>query len=224
MIERCTIPHLACLLLASQASLAAEQMDGFELWPGETAAGQARSQLALPVAAKVQDTSSELESEDEAPQWASCFSFGAGATVLFPIRLVDEQAGGERIFSDFFASWAPFDAPGEIGIGFGLGRSGDILLQPNLRFFFVKSQAFSAYLEGDFALLSQSGATALGGGAASGMVIGLMDHLALELRASVSLLSLQAEQDVRFFDPRSNTAGSELAIFPCVTLRVLARF
>lgn len=166
--------------------------------------------------------SHQAQSEDGYVIW-----FGAGASWMMPLRL-SGGSNDSRVLSEFSVSWAPFGIPGEIGVDLLMNRNSTFLVRPNLKFFFVKHKVFSFYFEGSCAILSAAGGTHVGGGGGLGVTFGLMDHLALELRAVAVVLHLPGEATAAFAGVAledDETAGSKDLMFaPSIGARITARF
>ena len=222
----------AGLLLAS-VQVQSQGMDGFESW--EQAVAQASPSAAAvvadppsdsrPVAAEVFEQAEAVADAEQAPG-EYIIRFGVGATWLLPLRL-DDKASGDRLMSDFSVSWAPFGLLGEIGADLAIGRQNTFVFRPNLKFFFIKHPWVSVYMEGACEVLSHADGTEVGGGAGLGLVIGILDNLALEIHASASLYSLSeagAAQLLDLPDPTARADGSDLTVFPSVSARIMARF
>jgi hypothetical protein len=152
--------------------------------------------------------------------------FGAGASWLVPMAVLGD-GGSDKVLSVFSASVAPFGL-GEVGVDLALGRESEFFLQPNLKFYFLKGWHVSIYLEGLASIYSSSETTDVGGGAGMGIIGGLMDNLAFEIRANVAVHGLGGKPTGLAGVPAEGTdvadAGTSLVICPSVGARVLARF
>jgi hypothetical protein len=151
--------------------------------------------------------------------------FGAGARWLAPIRISDGLRN-DKLFPVFSVSVAPFRIIGEVGLDLVMGKDSSFFLEPNLKFFFVKNDILSVYLEGTVAIYSQQSGTRIGGGTGLGILAGLMDHLALEIRAAALVLNLRGEDSVSLLSNISETSNGPTALVLCPSLeaRLLARF
>jgi hypothetical protein len=151
--------------------------------------------------------------------------FGAGAAWMFPMRLA-EWKQSDVVFSKISASWAPFGLVGEVGLDLALGRKSDFFLLPNLKFYFAKHRSFSIYLEGSAAIYSYPNGTDLGGGAGLGIILGLMDHLAIEFRASAVMFGFPEEKSLPLIGSSSEQSAGIPAIILCPSVgsRLVARF
>jgi hypothetical protein len=153
--------------------------------------------------------------------------FGAGAALMVPYR-VSDGAMDSRVLSEFSLSWAPFGIVGEIGADVAITRSSSFLFRPNLKFYFVKHDIFSLYLEGSCAIFSGPDDTHVGGGGALGLVFGVMEHLAVEFRAGGSAFSMSEQSSSALLDGAPYREGSEatpgLVLLPSVSARLMARF
>jgi len=161
-------------------------------------------------------------------QWEKQYfiRFGAGVSWMIPMRLAD-MANGERLMSEFSVSWAPAGMIAEIGMDLGIGRDNVFDIKPNLKFFFLSNQWLSVYLEGGCDVMFFEEGREVGAGAGLGFVLGIMENLALEIKASASVFSLSDEGASRlleFSDELANTQVSNLSIFPSLTARIAARF
>jgi len=182
---------------------------------GQTESNAVRTELEL--------TESSTKATDQ-PKQDFIIHFGAGAIWTVPLRLAD-KATDDKVLSVFSASWSPFGLIGEVGFDLAMARNSSFLASPNLKFFFVKHHAFSCYLEGSLAIHSHLAGTDLGGGGGFGMIFGLIDHLAFEIRASAVLLDLSGEVAGQMFSAEDGPAEvSNLVVVPAVGARLLARF
>jgi hypothetical protein len=166
------------------------------------------------------------QSAEDTPARDYVILFGAGALVVVPYR-VSDGAMDSRVLSEFSVSWAPFGIVGEIGADLAIAKDSSFLFRPNLKFYFVKHEVFSAYLEGSCAVYSGSDGTYVGGGGALGLLFGVMEHLAIELRAGGSALSMSAQASSALVDGApyaENDRASGLVLLPAVSARVMARF
>jgi hypothetical protein len=160
--------------------------------------------------------------EDSGPH---VLHFGAGASFLAPIR-PDDRAADHRWMSEISIRWAPFGLIGELGLDVALGRDQVFLIRPNLKFFFVKGWWFSMFLDGGCSILSHPGGTEVGGSASLGLVIGLHEHIALEIAGTASLFGLDDPAAAAFVG--AAVAGEDrarrLVVFPGASARLMARF
>ena len=165
----------------------------------------------------------EKRSEDSPEEYL--VHFGAGARWLMAVRTSDASAA-DSVLSVFSASLSPYGIVGEIGIDLALGKDSSFFLSPNLKFYFVKHEIISVYLEGAFVLYSQSSGTHYGGGAGLGIVGGLMQHLSIELRAAAVLLNLNDAESAALLDMTADpsTGSNALIVCPSVEARLMARF
>ena len=241
------IPLFLASLLLVPSTTRSDNVDsgGFEMWedhlvelasatPGSSSSRQsARSGVVghlenSPVPAeRVVEPPAVAESHRDQSEDVYVIWFGAGASWMMPLRL-SGGANDSRVLSEFSVSWAPFGIPGEIGADLLMNRNNTFLVRPNLKFFFVKHKMFSFYFEGSCAILSAAGGTHVGGGGGLGVAFGLMNHLALEMRAVVVALHLPGEAMAAFAGVAledDETAGSkDLMLAPSIGARITARF
>ena len=202
--------------------------DDFEWWDVEVEAKPAPSITPVPTATPA-PANTTIETEPlpaNSNKNLSVIRFGAGASWQIFLRMEDKLTQ-DRIMSDFSFSWAPFGLMGEIGTDMSIGRKGMFIVHPNMKFFFVKKQPFSLYLEAACDVLSFSGGTEIGGGAALGMVFGLMDNLAIEVRAGTSIFDFSDQAAVAMLgldETTSQVADSNLSVLPILSARLMARF
>jgi hypothetical protein len=151
--------------------------------------------------------------------------FGAGARWLIAVRVAD-GARDDTILSVFSFSVSPYGIAGEVGVDLALGKNSTFFIEPNLKFFFVKHEIISVYLEGDFAIYSQPSSTRFGGGASLGVVGGLIKHLSIELRASTLLLNLSGADSASLLNTNPDPTDGKKALILCPSLemRLMARF
>jgi hypothetical protein len=154
-------------------------------------------------------------------------SFGAGAVYLNPYRPSD-NAKGQQVLPTFFFNWAPFWVS-EIGAAMDIGQKNSFIFRPNAKVFFIKSAGFSVYLEGNAAIFSHPSGTDVGGGASLGMIIGLMDHVGLEIRAGGLAANMSPEAAAHFVEAgnmvqRSALKESSTVLFPSAGASLMARF
>ncbi len=182
--------------------------------------------IPAPVPAAAITTIDTKAASTDSSESLSVVRFGAGASWQVFLRMEDKLTS-DRVMSDFSFSWAPFGLLGEIGADMSIGRDGMFIFHPNLKFFFVKNQTFSLYLEGACDVLSFSDGIEIGGGAGLGVVFGLMDNLAIEVRAGASVFDFSDQAAVAMLgldETTSQLADSNLSVLPTVTARLMARF
>ncbi|MBW1807868.1 MAG: hypothetical protein JRJ19_13665 [Deltaproteobacteria bacterium] len=173
---------------------------------------------ALPENTKVEESATE--------EFNPIIRFGAGATYLISVRPSD-VALGDKILTEFSASWCPFGAVAEIGFDMAIARDNTFFARPNLKLFIVRNNSFGLFLEGNFAIYSHSKGIDLGGGAAIGTVTGITDHLAIEAFVAAMVFSMSADGAKSIVsggflgDPGD---GSGLVVMPYAGLRLTARF
>ena len=176
------------------------------------------------------DSSTELTVHENVQvgdaQAGTIIRFGAGASWMHPLRLSD-KASDDRLMTEFSASWAPFGLQGEIGFDFLIARDQKFVVRPNLKFYFFKHPWFSLFMEGACEVLFLAEGTELGGGGGLGVVIGLADNLAIELKGSASIYSMTPEGSQAMFGSAQDeldVGGRQLAVLPAATIRLMARF
>lgn len=186
-------------------------------------ADQDTAQAASVTQATAPPPIAEKRSEDSPKEYL--IHFGAGARWLVPVRISDGSRE-DSLLSVFSVSVAPFRIIGEVGIDLSMGKDSSFFLEPNLKFFFVKHETVSIYLQGAFAVYSQSSGTYLGGGAGLGVVGGIMKHLAIEFRASAVLLNLNGADSASLLNTAPDSAGVDKTLLLCPSLeaRLMARF
>jgi hypothetical protein len=218
----------ACLLLVPSITRGeTADLGGFEMWEdhlGESAETHTGSSSPVPAGRVIESKdvteSQRAESEDEE---GYIIWFGGGASLMMPLRL-SGGSNDSKVLSEFSVSWAPFGIPGEIGVDLLMNRNNTFLVRPNLKFFFVKHKMFSLYFEGSCAILSTAGGTHFGGGGGIGLGFGLMDHLALELRATAVAMYVPDEAMTAFADMAPAEGGEDLMVVPSIGARLTARF
>ncbi len=179
-------------------------------------------------------TGGQVESETAAADGypEHVIRFGAGASWLHPMRLAD-RSSDDKLLSDFSASWTPFGLPADLGVDLLIARDQQFFVRPNLKLFLVRHYWFSMFIEGTCELMFLSDSTELGGGGGFGMVIGLSDSLAFEIKASATVANLSSAGDSQLFgatDPVGYslldevTAGKHLAVMPSASIHLMARF
>jgi hypothetical protein len=152
-------------------------------------------------------------------------NFGAGARWLITVRTSD-GAIEDEVLPVFTVSVSPYGIVGEVGVDLALGKDSSFFLLPNLKFFFVKHEIISIYLEGAFALYSQPSGTHYGGGAGFGIVGGVMEHLSIELRASAVMFNMNDVDSALLLNtaPEPPDGSKSLILCPSVEARLMARF
>lgn len=203
---------------------------------GQIITKPASSALTFPAESKQKQEQNQEESESRASslfgslndQWEKQYfiRFGAGASWMIPLRLSD-RANGERLMSEFSLSWAPAGMIAEVGVDLGISRDNMFELKPNLKFFFLNNKWFSVYGEGGCDMIFFSEGKEVGAGVGLGFVIGIMENLAIEIKASASMFSLSEKAAGRLLelnDDVSEVQTSELSILPSLTARIAARF
>jgi hypothetical protein len=153
------------------------------------------------------------------------FHFGAGVSYLIALRL-DDMGAGQVLLSDFSFSWAPLDLVGEIGLDVSIGRSEMFIVRPKLKFFFVKHPLISVYIDLGIGFLSHKRGGSLGGGAGLGLVFGIIENLALEVKTDACFYNFRAgtEEGLLETTDKTNQDVSALTFVPVLGLRLLARF
>ncbi len=152
--------------------------------------------------------------------------FGAGASWMMPLRLAD-MANGERLMSEFSVSWSPVGMIAEIGMDLGIARDNVFDLKPNLKFFFLNNRWFSVYLEGGCDLMFLAEGREVGIGTGLGFVLGILENLALEIKASAEVFYLSEDSAKHLLDlgdELSIAQVSNFTVFPSLTARIVARF
>lgn len=221
----------AVLLFLQPLALAQELvLDGFELWQETAPVSVLGTQSETPPAAKIARASVESRVSSKARAPVSqieepIVQFGAGASFAVPMGL-SEQSGLPKFFSEFSANWAPRGAMAAVGADLAIGRDNSFIFRPNLKFYVVTQNALSVYLEGACGVYALDSLTEVGGGAGLGIVVGLMDHLALELRATGMAFSLSPQVAATFFkgDPRSSDSENSVILFAGFAARLMAKF
>jgi hypothetical protein len=208
------------MLIPALALAEIPELGGFESWEDS----QKKSVIGSP-ASRLEVSESSVTEESEPVTEDYVIHFGAGASWVVPLRLAD-NATTDKVLSVFSASWAPFGLVGELGFDMAMARDSSFIATPNLKFFFAKYSSFSFYLEGALAIHSHQAGVDLGGGGGLGMIFGIADHLALEIRASAVVLDLSGGVAMEMFgesdDPLAQV--SNLVVCPSVGARLMARF
>jgi hypothetical protein len=188
-----------------------------------SAVGQADARPAPGPQAEVASLSAEKPPEDSRDEYL--VHFGAGARWLLTVRTSD-GAMKDNILSVFSVSVSPYGIVGEAGIDLAIGKDSSFFLLPNLKFFFVKHEIISIYLEGTFALYSQPSGTNFGGGAGFGVIGGIIENLSLEFRASAVVLNLNEIESASLLNgaPEPPDGNKSLILCPSVEARLMARF
>lgn len=163
--------------------------------------------------------------QSEEPLKEYLVHFGGGARWLFAMRTSDGSME-DTMLSVFSASVSPYGMVGEIGVDLALGNDTSFFLSPNLKFFFVKHEIISIYLEGAFAIYSQPSSTHYGGGASIGVIGGMITHLSLELRASTLVLNMNDVDSASLLNtnPDPSDDKNSLILCPSLEVRLMARF
>jgi len=188
---------------------------------------------ALPGSAPAQPASAEAEAVAEQSEYPRhVIRFGAGASWMRPLRLTGNSSD-DQLLSDFSASWTPFGLPADIGVDLLIAREQRFFVRPNLKLFLFRHYWFSFFVEGTCEVMFLSETTELGGGGGLGMVIGLSDTLAIELKASATAIKLSQSSSDELFG-RANaaevdllqdaTGGGHLAVMPSASIHLMARF
>ncbi len=170
--------------------------------------------------------SSLIGSLDDQLQRQYFIRFGAGASWMVPTRLSD-MANSERLMSEFYISWAPAGMIAEVGLDLGISRDNVFDLKPNLKFFLLSNRWFSVYLEAGCDVMFLSEGKEVGANAGVGFILGIIDNLALEIKASTAMFSLSqqgASHLLELGDESADANTSNLTIFPSLTARIAARF
>lgn len=188
-----------------------------------TATGSPRTQAAGRVEAEAKATEGYPE---------HVIRFGAGASWMHPMRLADRRSD-DQLLSNFSASWTPFGLPADIGVDLLIARDQKFFVRPNIKLFLYRHYWFSLFVEGTCELMFLSDSTEVGGGGGMGMVIGLSDSLAIEIKASATVANLSSAGDSDLFGPVDPvelslldevTGGKHLAVMPSATVHLMARF
>jgi len=227
------------LLLAPAAG--AHDAEGFESWEQyqvKLQSSQAKDIASVPRPGTGQDAAMhDLENDrnteaetsvsvgDGNDEYDPLIIFGAGAMYYMPYRFED-RAKANRVTAEFSASCAPFGKYVEVGIDLAISRDNTFLVRPNLKFFFIKGEYFSAYMEGSVSVLSQDAGSDVGGGAGLGVRIGFMEHLAMEIRAAGIAFFMSADASDGLFGSNATDAvgGPSFVGFLTAGARLVARF
>jgi hypothetical protein len=228
---------LVLILPAVERSAAGEVSDEFETWDDVVQAAASDNRLPVVASSSIKAEAQLMGAASETPETSvekrrqepkttadaePVIYFGAGATYQFSYRPAD-GASGSSVLPEFSVSWAPFGLLGEIGVDMAIGRQNTFLARPNLKFFFVKSAIFSAYLEGSCSWYSHGYGSDIGGGGALALSFGILQHMALELRVGATFFSFSPEAAEHLLGAQE-VGGDELVVLASASARLLARF
>jgi hypothetical protein len=149
-------------------------------------------------------------------------TFGAGVSYSMPYRFSD-GALGDLLAPELTVSISPLQRHMDIGIDLVLDRHGLFVLRPNLKFYFVKNEAIGVYAEGSAPIVFQEAGVDAGAGMGLGVQIGLMEHLAVDLRALAAVFFLEGAASSRLLDTDALDAEAFVG-FLSFGARLVARF
>jgi hypothetical protein len=204
--------------LSSDSTLSGEPFDSIA--PQLSKAGQTKTSSAS-IMTQSNDNRVEVREKNYSKN-DYLIRFGAGASWLNIVKL-DNKVSGNTMLSDFSVSIAPFRGGLEIGTDIIMAEQ-SFFVVPNLKYFHLKNDWVGSYTELDFPILLSHIDTQYGGGLGIGLMITIMNNLALDLRTSLQMFLVTPQDAEILFGQSPEGEGLRPVLLASIGARMIARF